>query len=154
MMDEFDNLLNSMLMETFSSITKVEEGALKSTGKTDLTINEMHLLEAVGKFKDKGGTIGDLAQSMNITMPSVTVAINKLVKKGYVNKNRCQSDGRVVYVTLTKLGVKIDKVHRYFHEQLIRSVSKSINKDEKAVLLRGIGEINNFFQKKAKDMGV
>lgn len=149
MLDKFDTELNTVLVDTFKSILKVEEISLKNKGLKDLSISEMHLLEEVGKGGEKGLTISDIAEELKITPPSVTAAINKLEKKGYVQKNRCTQDGRVVYVTLTRLGKKIDSVHRYFHLQMIRSISKELNKEEKAILYKGIVGLNDFFKNKA-----
>lgn len=150
MFDKLDEELNTILVETFKSILKIEEISLKNKGLKDLSINEMHLIEAVGRGGDKGRTVSDIAQELNITPPSVTTAINKLEKKGYVTKNRCSQDGRVVHVALTRLGNKIDSVHKYFHQQMIRSISRELNKEEKAILYKGIKGLNEFFKNKAK----
>ncbi|URN86111.1 MarR family transcriptional regulator [Acetobacterium wieringae] len=85
-MDSFSSQLNAVLVDTFNNILKFEEDLLKQSTNIDLSINEMHLIEHVGKNTNDGRTISDLAQSLNITLPSVTVAINKLAKKGYVKK--------------------------------------------------------------------
>ena len=147
MMDAFATQLNKTLVDTYRSITKVEEQALKNTGKMDLSISEMHLIEAVGKDKACGRTISDIAQELGITLPSVTVAINKLVKKGYVEKVKGENDARTVYVKLTKSGSKMDAVHRYFHEQMVRKISEGFSDGEKETLLKGIQKLNDFFKK-------
>ena len=148
-MDKFANELNELLVETFQSVLKVEEQMLKSASNINLTISELHLLESVGKSDEKGKTISDIAEDLDITLPSVTIAINKLVKKGYVEKVRCENDGRVVYVTLTKLGHKVDSAHQYFHRQMVRQVTKELSEDEKLVMLKGITALNGFFKKKS-----
>ncbi len=147
-MDLFSEHLNDILVDTFRSILKVEEQLIKSSGKIDLSISELHLIESVGKNKDKGKTISDIADDLNITLPSVTVAINKLVRKGYVQKVKCENDGRVVYVSLTKLGKKMDAVHQYFHITMVRSVTKDLLEEEKNAMLKGIVKLNDFFKKK------
>lgn len=150
MMNEFDAELNTMLVDTFKSILKVEESSLKNKGLKDLSISEMHLLEAVGKSSEKGATVTEIAALLNIKPPSVTNAINKLEKKGYVQKNKCNNDGRVVYIILTRLGKKIDSVHRYFHQQMIRTIGKELSKTEKEIFLKGLKGINKFFNQKAE----
>lgn len=147
-MDLFSEQLNDILVDTFRTILKVEEQLIKSSGKIDLSISELHLIESVGKNKEKGKTISDIADDLNITLPSVTVAINKLVRKGYVQKVKCENDGRVVYVSLTKLGKKMDAVHQYFHITMVRSVSKDLLEEEKNAMLKGIVKLNDFFKKK------
>ena len=153
-MDQFAATLNEVLVDTFRSILKVEEQALKNTGKLDLSINEMHLIESVGKNTNQGKKISDIAEDLGISLPSVTIAINKLVKKGYVDKIRCENDGRVVYVKLTQRGGKVDTVHRYFHEKMVRAVSKDLAEDEKAAMLKGIIKLNAFFKQKLGSGGV
>jgi MarR family transcriptional regulator len=150
MMNEFDNELNKMLVDTFRSILKIEEVSLRDKGLQDLSISEMHLLEAVGKNKEEGRTVSDIADELKITPPSVTNAINKLEKKGYVQKNRSKKDGRVVYITLTRLGKKMDSVHKYFHEQMIRSINKELNPKEKEIFLKGLKGINDYFNSKTE----
>lgn len=147
-MDSFSSQLNAVLVDTFNNILKFEEDLLKHSTNIDLSINEMHLIEHVGKNKNDGKTISDLAQSLNITLPSVTVAINKLVKKGYVKKEKSNTDGRVVYVRLTDKGLRIDKIHQYFHVKMVKDISKEMTDEEKEVLIHGMEKLNGFFRKK------
>lgn len=145
--DSFSEQLNALLVDTFWSILKVEEKTLKASGRKDLSISEMHLIEAADKSSGRGKTISNIADDMGITLPSVTVAINKLVKKGYVEKIRAEEDGRVVFVVLTELGRKMDAVHRYFHHNMVRSVGKELTEEEKALTLKAIGKLNAFFER-------
>ena len=143
-MDRFSKELNNLLVDTYRQISKIEEQAIRQTGKTDLSISELHLLETVGKDKENGCSISDIAAAQEITLPSVTVAINKLAKKGYVEKVRALHDGRIVNVKLTKLGSKMDAGHRYFHENMVRNVSKEMSEEEKEALISGIQKLNTF----------
>lgn len=147
-MDSFSSQLNEVLVDTFNNILKVEEDLLKHSTNIDLSINEMHLIESVGKNKNNGKTISDLAQSLNITLPSVTIAINKLVKKGYVKKEKSNTDGRMVFVSLTDNGLRIDKIHQYFHVKMVNEISKELTDQEKEVLIHGMEKLNGFFRKK------
>ncbi len=147
-MDSFSSQLNGILVDTFNNILKFEEDLLKQSTNIDLSINEMHLIEHVGKNKNDGRTISDLAQSLNITLPSVTVAINKLVKKGYVKKEKSNTDGRVVYVRLTDKGLRIDKIHQYFHVKMVKEIAKEMTDEEKESLIHGMEKLNGFFRKK------
>lgn len=149
-MDELSAHLNDLLVDTFRYILKVEEETLKGSSGLDLSISEMHLLEAVGKGKEAGRTIGGIAEDLSITLPSVTVAINKLQRKGYVEKARGEEDSRTVFVRLTKTGKKADAAHRYFHENMVRSVVSEMNDEEKGALLKGIVKLNAFFRRKAQ----
>ena len=149
-MKPFEEQLNAVIVDTYRSILKVEETILKRSDKIDLSINEMHMLEAVGKGKDRRRTISELAEELNITLPSVTVAINKLMKKGYVEKVRGEEDGRIVYVSLTRMGKKIDSVHSYFHESMVRSIIRDMTEEEQQILYKGVMKLDQFLKDQLK----
>lgn len=149
-MDEFSSHLNELLVDTFRNILKVEEEMLRGSETLNLSISEMHLIESVGKFKDEGRTISSIAEDLGITLPSVTVAINKLRTKGYVEKLRGETDNRTVIVKLTKSGRRVDAVHRYFHENMVRNVTREMTDDEKQALVKGVIKLNTFFKGKIK----
>ena len=145
-MKPFEEQLNAVIVDTYRSILKVEETILKRSDKIDLTINEMHLIESVGKGKNKQRAISEIAEDLGITLPSVTVGINKLMKKGYVEKIRSEEDARIVYVSLTRMGKKIDSVHRYFHESMVRSIIRDMNEEEQQALYKGIMKLDQFLK--------
>lgn len=145
-MDHFAEELNDLIVETFRSVNKMEEQTIRRFTKINLSISELHLIEAVAKGNDRGRTISDLALDQDITLPSVTVAINKLAKKGYVEKVRSESDGRVVFVKLTRQGRKVNSGHQYFHKNLARSVATRLSEDEKEALIRGIAKMNEYIE--------
>ena len=149
-MDEFAVQLNHLLVDTFRCILKVEEQTLRGVGGMDLSISELHLIESVGKGKDAGSTISGIAEDLDITLPSVTVAINKLAAKGFVEKVRGEADSRTVYVKLTHAGRKADAAHRYFHENMVRSVVSEMDEAEKKTLLKGTRKLNEFFRRKLR----
>ena len=149
-MDHFSTLLNHLLVDTFHSILKVEEQIIKSWGKYNLSISEIHLIESVGDSGGVGSTISDIAEDLRITLSSVTVAVNKLVQKGYLQKAKGFGDGRTVVVTLTKDGHTVYKVHERFHEQMVRNITSNLEDDEIQSMMRGITKLNEFFKQKIK----
>ena len=149
-MKPFEEQLNEVIVDTYRSILRVEENILKRSDQTDLSISEIHMLEAVGKGKDRRRTISELAEVLNITLPSVTVAINKLMKKGYVEKVRGEEDGRIVYVSLTRQGSRIDSAHRYFHESMVRSIIRDMTESEMQALYKGVMKLDTFLKEQLK----
>lgn len=149
-MKPFEEQLNEVIVDTYRSILRVEENILKRSDQTDLSISEIHMLEAVGKGKDRRRTISELAEVLNITLPSVTVAINKLMKKSYVEKVRGEEDGRIVYVSLTRQGRRIDSAHRYFHESMVRSIIRDMTESEMQALYKGVMKLDTFLKEQLK----
>lgn len=146
-MDEFKQQLNKILVDTFKVILKIEEVSIKKIGE-DLSVSEVHILEAAGRDGDKGQTISAIAENMGITLPSVTIAINKLAKKGYVKKVKSDLDGRSVFVVLTEEGKRMDAAHRYFHERMVRNLYSDLNEGERDVLYSAMVKLNLFFERR------
>lgn len=139
--------LNEQLTDTFNSIRKIEESSLQARHGTRLSISEYHLIESAGKGGAEGKTISDIALDLGITTASVTVGVNKLVKKELLEKIRDTDDGRVVYVKMTREGRRINAGHRLFHQHMIKNISKEFSEEELDVLLRCFDKLNEYFVK-------
>lgn len=148
-MDPFSFELNELLVSTYREITRIEELVLRSLSKDTLSIAELHILDVVGR---DGCTVTEIAQSMAISMPSATIAVKKLEKKGYVTKEKDPEDARRVCIRLTLLGRRAEAAHRWFHRQMVHNVEKSFDPEEREMLLHVIKEMNVFFREKAKEL--
>ena len=148
-MDPFRYELNELLVSTYREINRIEELALRRLSKNTLSISELHMLDVVGR---KGCTVTDIAQSMGISMPSATIAVKKLEKKGYVTKERDTTDARKVVIRLTLEGRKAEAAHHWFHRQMVHNVEKAVPAQDQKALLYAIRELNVFFTKKAHEL--
>lgn len=138
--------LNELLVEIYRNIEILEESELKKS-RLNLSISEIHLIELIAKAGG-GMTVSEIAERLKVTRPSVTVAVNKLVQKGYCEKRRREDDGRVVAVALTKAGRKVEAFHARCHRSMIREISDDLTENEKAELLRTMSRINTYFRTK------
>jgi len=144
-MDELSQSLNELLTETFSTICKAEEAWLSTDESGKLSINEWHLIACIGKSGEKGLKMSEISKQMCITLASVTVAVNKLVKKGWAEKIKGTEDAREVFARLTDDGRKIENAHKVFHNRLTKSVSEEMTVEEKKILIDAIKKIKYFF---------
>ena len=103
-MTNTQELLNKLLIQLFNDILHIEENSLKNIDLMDLSMTEIHTIEAVG-IKD-AKTMGEIAHDLRITVGTLSAAITKLIKKGYVERKRTEEDRRVVLVSLTSKGEK------------------------------------------------
>ena len=140
--------LNTLFVDTFDAILQVEEKNLKRVGDGNLSISEFHTLECIGKGEDCRRAVGEIAEALGVTVPTVTVCVGKLVKKGYVTKSRSEKDARITMVELTREGRRMNRLHRFFHEQMVLSVSHEFDDEELDCLLRCIRKLNTFFEDK------
>ena len=142
----FTVVLNDMLVDVFNNILRVEEEYLQKGLGRGLTIREMHIIEYIGKSGQEGRTLSEIATFLNVARPSVTVAVRKLENKGFLTKNECEQDGRVVRVTLTRDGRKMYLQHMRFHTLMVRGLEEELDEDEKDILMRAFGKLNSFFK--------
>lgn len=80
-MREAEQKLNDLLVTSFENVGKMEERMLEASSN-DLSIAEVHMLECVGQNPAGYSTISGIAQALDITLPTVTVAVKRLEKKG------------------------------------------------------------------------
>ena len=140
--------LNTLFVDTFDAILRVEEKSLKHVGNGELSIAEFHTLECIGGGDDCRRTVGEIAEALGVTVPTVTVCVNKLVKKGYVTKNRSEKDARIAIIELTPEGKKMNRLHRFFHEQMVLAVRNEFDDEELDCLLRCIRRLNAYFDER------
>jgi DNA-binding MarR family transcriptional regulator len=108
------------------------------------------MIEAVGRQEKNEATVSKIASLLGIAMPTVTVAVKKLESKGFIKKVPCERDARRAIISLTDLGRKIDKVHRLFHEKMVRNISGQFLDSEKDILLRAMEKLSEFFREKVE----
>jgi len=147
-MDDFENSLNHVLVDTFNTILKFEEISLKKIVSVPVTITEAHMIEAIGWKESEGTTASEIASVLNISMPTATVAIKKLESKGFIKKVPCAIDGRRTIISLTEMGKRVDKAHRLFHRRMVKNISNQFQEAEKEVLFRAVSKLSNFFKDK------
>ena len=140
--------LNTLLVDTFDAVMQVEEKSLRHVGGGELSIAEFHTLECIGKGEDNRRTVGEIAEALEVTVPTVTVCVGKLVKKGYVTKTRSEKDARVAIIELTREGTPMNRLHRYFHEQMLLAVQDEFSEEEMEYLIRCLRRLNGFFEDK------
>ena len=146
-MDRFSSELNALLSDTFNKILKLEEESIKRNNKAGLSMSELHLIEVVGKGKEVPKTISMIAVDLGITLSSVTIAVNKLVKRGFLVKQKNSEDGRSVYISLTLSGEKMFRYHSLFHEKMVRSITEHLSLDEQKTLIACVEKLNLLFSK-------
>ncbi len=142
-MDKNLEVLNHLLVDTFNEILKVEERSLKLVSGSTVTVNEVHTLDAIGDGEPR--TVSELAAAMMVTASTMTIAINRLEKKGLVKRERAGHDCRVVRVRLTDHGRSLSYIHRRFHRRMVKSVSEQLTPQEIETLSRAMGHLKDFF---------
>ncbi|MBU3129029.1 MarR family winged helix-turn-helix transcriptional regulator [Clostridium tagluense] len=141
-------VVNELLVETFNDILQIEHKALKEGILKDLSITEVHTIDAIGMYEYR--TMTQVSQDLKITLGTLTTAVSKLLKKGYVDRKRGEEDRRSVMIALTRKGKLAYRIHDKFHSHMVHATIDVLNDEEEEVLIKSLEKLNNFFKEKYK----
>ena len=88
-----------------------------------------------------------IAKELSVTVGTLTIAMNSLVKKGYVTRERGKEDRRVVYISLSEKGRHAYEHHEQFHHDMIEAILQSLTPDETESLVKALAKLNIWFRK-------
>lgn len=142
-MKQVYDMFNGILVKLFRDIMDIEARAIITEEFKDITNNDMHVIEAIGIHDKKNMSM--VAKELSVTIGTLTIAINSLVKKGYVERVRSEQDRRVVYISLTPKGEKAYRHHEEFHKRMILATINGLSEEETRVLVKALSNLNQFF---------
>ena len=135
--------INHVLVKLINEIWELEEKAIITDEFKDLTNNDMHVIEAIGL--GEGRNMSSIARQLNITVGSLTTAMNSLVNKKYVERHRSEEDRRVVFVKLTSKGIKAYHHYEDYHRQMTQAILDKLDEKELPVLMKTLDALSDFF---------
>lgn len=136
--------LNEVLVNLFRDIMDIEQQAIITQEFKDITNNDMHVIEAIGIDEPKNMTT--IARALSVTVGTLTIAMNSLVKKGYVVRERGKEDRRVVYIFLSDSGRIAYEHHAKFHKAMIDGVIDLLSEEEMEALIKALTRLNVWFR--------
>ena len=84
-------------------------------------------------------TVNDLARHMGVTAATMSLAIDRLERKGYVARARDAADRRRVHVRLTSAGVRVRDAASVLDPPRVEALLAKLTDEERSVALRGLG---------------
>jgi DNA-binding MarR family transcriptional regulator len=144
-MKQAKSVINELLVEIFHHILSIEGQMLRERG-VNLSMNEVHVLEAIHKTKQP--TMSHIAHRLRVTVGTLTTAVNRLVDKGFVDRKREKEDKRKVIVSLTPKAYEVLSTHDQFHDEMIEAVIVDLKLDENDVLINALKNISEYFTEK------
>ncbi len=141
-MDNVKYEIGQELIEVFEKILKTENVFIVDKLGFDLSMAEIHTIAAIGR--DQLLRMSEIAGQLHITMGTLTVMINNLVKKGFVERYKSEEDRRIVKVGLTKGGKQIYDIHELFHENLVDALLGDFDEKELEIVSRALRNLQDF----------
>ena len=147
-MERYD-VFHDILVNLFQEIMDIEEKALITAEFKNISVNDMHIIEAIGTGEPKN--MSTVAKLMSVTVGTLTIAINNLVKKGYVSRVRSEEDRRVVLIFLTEKGKRAYQHHRVFHDGMVKALVEGLDEGQQKILVKSLLNLRTFFDSYKKD---
>lgn len=136
-------IINELLKDVFYNILDIQQAFIAKLASHQLTINELHVLEAVERAKP--ATMGGVAAILGVQTSTLTVSVNRLVGKNLIRRIRTDNDRRKVLLELTDEGMKYGRCHQEFHNSMVGAVVDEFGVDEYPSLVKGLTALRDFF---------
>jgi len=101
---------------------------------TDLKVKQLFYLKIIDD--NESLTHSQLAEILQISKPSVTEIVNKLVSSNCIIKERSPEDGRVYNLKLTEKGKKIARIKKIGMKQFVDNITKILKDNEIDTLVK------------------
>ncbi|MNI31610.1 MarR family protein [compost metagenome] len=96
-------------------------------------------------FKTPRLTMLDISKRINKDKSTVTALVSKLVRLGYITKERDTADTRIVYVALTPKGRELEPIFESISKELLDAFYMNISDKEQEDLLNILKRIYHNF---------
>ena len=118
--------LSNIIVELYEKLSSWEHALVEESG---FSLSQMHAIEILGingplKMKE-------LAEKIGITTGTLTVAVDKLEKKGTVIRRANPDDRRSYVIELTALGKEIQQEHSHYHLNMTQECTAGFSESEK-----------------------
>jgi DNA-binding MarR family transcriptional regulator len=140
--------LEEEIIRAFYELYNLMEVILKYKTSESLTLKESFIIEIIKRLTESNDHIvSNVADILNITNASASIAISTLEKKGYVSRVRSKTDRRVYYIELTAKGKLINKKQQEFRERALNDIFGQLNMVEKASIASSLKKMRQFVKK-------
>jgi len=95
--------------------------------------------------------LSQLASHMGVTVSTMSIAVDRLVRQGYVVRDRAESDARVRHVRLTTAGERLRAAQKVLEPQLVRAMLSRLSPAERRDALRGLELLGTAAREQTKE---
>ena len=92
-----------MTLDIIPLVMRVMSGEMRNT---DWAMNPGQM-PVMGALIRRSHTVGDLAERLSVSAPSMSTTVNTLVERGWVTRDRDEHDRRIVWITISPEGRRV-----------------------------------------------
>jgi DNA-binding MarR family transcriptional regulator len=128
--------LAQQIIEFYEKLSSWEHAVVKDS---ELTPGQMHAIEIIGH--EKSLRMKELAEKLGVTTGTLTVTVDKLERRGLLERRPHESDRRSYRVVLTEAGGKHFASHQEYHLQLTGEIAAVLSSEELEVFGRVLEKV-------------
>jgi DNA-binding MarR family transcriptional regulator len=82
--------------------------------------------------------LSQLATHMGVTVSTMSIAVDRLVRQGYVLRDRAENDARVRHVRLTQAGERLRAAQKVLDPPLVKAMLSRLSSTDRRDALHGL----------------
>ena len=133
--------INSLSDSMRECMRKYKEETPDGKELFNLTITQLHYIHAIREMVNP--TITDLAEKFGVQKSTVTVALNKLLQREYIEKVSSETDLRVVHVNLSIKGKKLIQIEDMGYYHFANQIMRTLDEGERETFTYLLGKVIN-----------
>ena len=137
--------LMALICDLFNIAMDIQEIYLRNSKYSELSMSEMHVIEAV--YLESEPTMTNVDKRLMVTVGTLTTAVNRIVQKGFLERHKSPLDKRIVMLALTLKGRDALNVHDDFHKQLEKMILEPFEQEDYSWVMERMAMINKNLQK-------
>lgn len=141
-MQDYNELYDTVI-DTFKKILYPEEWIA-----VDMFLSKTELFTLLQVERNGEIIMSQIADFISIPMSTATGMVERLVKKGYIERVRNDSDRRIVTIRLTDAGKKLTGDIKSVVMNMVKVVMDDLTEQEQALLYKLFFKVTDFFSEK------
>lgn len=121
--------LSKIIVEFYEKLSNWEESVVRDSGLTTAQAHAIEIVGHAGSIKMK-----ELAKKIGVTTGTLTVAVDRLEKKGLLVRKPHETDRRSYLIELTPEGKACFEEHHEFHIRMTQEIVSDLSPGEQAQL--------------------
>lgn len=139
--------MNDYFLHSALHLMTLEEQCLRKSCAKDLSIRELHVIEAVSALTENGkNTMAETARYLHLSPASLTTAVNVLVRKEYLIREYSAMDRRVIYVRLTEKGAEANRCYLDFVRKMIYEITKELDEQSADTMIEALFSLSEYLE--------
>ncbi len=152
-MKESTQLAGDLFIKLYERYNRFENRKFLCEAIETLTIIEVKTIIVIGRGSEKGLIkMSEIAQQLGVTSGTPTVTIDRLIKKGYVDRIRDEADRRQVFVKLTTKGMESYEEIVRMKNIILEKIFGMIDETQLEALITILAKIDRDFESVFKDI--